>query len=263
LEHLGPISRTVADSALMLSVIAGPDDRDRHSLPRADFDWLQAPLGDIEGFRVAYSADWGYAAVDPQVREIVAAAVQVFERDLGCVVEEADPGWDNPGLAFWGLVALESHLAGMRALADKPGDKMSPNLVEIVGMDFTAQHMNAGIMARKHVYNRKWRFMRRYDLLLTPTMCVPPYETGIQAPATVEGREAGALDTLAFTFPFNMTGQPAATVPAGWTEDGLPVGMQIVGRRLEDALVLRASAAFEAAAPWHDRWPPMLESLAL
>ena len=263
LEHLGPMSRTVVDSALLLSVIAGYDDRDRLSLPDADFDWLTAPQGDIAGLRVAYSPDWGYAAVDPQVRELVGAAVRVFEQDLGCTVEEAHPGWDDPGPAFWGLVALETDLRGMRAMADDLGDKMSPHLVEMLRMDFSAEDLNAGILARKHVYNKMWRFMRKYDLLLTPTMCVPPYPTGLQAPASIDGRIAGPLDTIAFTFPFNMTGQPASTVPAGWTDDGLPVGMQIVGRRLDDALVLRASAAFEAAAPWRDRWPPMLEAMGL
>ena len=96
LEHIGPMSRTVADSALMLSVIAGPDDRDRHSLPAANFDWIECLNGDLRGLKVAYSPDWGYAAVDPEVRRVVGEAVKVFERDLGCVVEEAHPGWEDP-----------------------------------------------------------------------------------------------------------------------------------------------------------------------
>src|SRR5204862_5090187 len=96
LEHIGPLTRTVADAALVLSVIAGPDDRDRLSLPAADFDWRAAAEGGIAGMRVAYSPDLGYAAVDPQVRQIVDRAVQVFERDLGCTVEHADPGWPDP-----------------------------------------------------------------------------------------------------------------------------------------------------------------------
>lgn len=103
IEHIGPMTRTVADSALMLSVMVGPDDRDRHSLPAADFDWLACAGGDLRGCRVTYSADWGYAAVDPEVRCIVGEAARVFESDLGCTVEEADPGWDDPYLTFWGL----------------------------------------------------------------------------------------------------------------------------------------------------------------
>jgi Asp-tRNA(Asn)/Glu-tRNA(Gln) amidotransferase A subunit family amidase len=92
LEHIGPISRTVADSALMLSVIAGPDDRDRHSLPAPAFDWLQCLEGGIRGLKVSYSPDWGYAAVDPAVRRIAGEAARVFETDLGCTVDEASPG---------------------------------------------------------------------------------------------------------------------------------------------------------------------------
>ena len=108
LEHIGPLSRTVADGALMLSVIgSGPDARDRHSLPKPDFDWMASCHGGVKGLRVAYSADWGYAAVDPEVRKVVGDAVKVFERDLGCIVEEAHPGFEDPYLAFWGVVALE------------------------------------------------------------------------------------------------------------------------------------------------------------
>lgn len=258
LEHIGPLSRTVADSALMLSVIAGPDDRDRHSLPAADFDWMRALDGDIGGLRVAYSADWGYAAVDPRVREVVGAAVNVFANDLGCRVEEADPGWEDPYDAFWALVLNESDLRGMRRMADELGDRMSPHLREALSQDWTAQDLTDAVMARKAVCNAMWRFMRNYDLLLTPTLAVPPFEVGIQGPDRIDGREVDPVYWLSFTFPMNFTGQPAATVPAGQTKDGLPVGLQIIGRHLDDPLVLRASAAFEAAAPWKDRWPPVV-----
>lgn len=112
LEHIGPMSRTVADSSLMLSVMAGPDDRDRHSLPTPDFNWLECLEGGICGRNVAYSPDWGYAAVDPQVRTVVERAVQLFERDLGRMVEQDSPGWSDPYNAFWGLVALGDRPAG-------------------------------------------------------------------------------------------------------------------------------------------------------
>ncbi len=102
-----------------------------------------------------------------------------------------------------------------------------------------------------------WRFMARYDLLLTPTLTVPPFALHMQGPEKVDGHYVRPEQWLSFTYPMNMTGQPAASVPAGWTDDGLPVGLQIVGRHLDDALVLRASAAFEAAAPWRHRWPPV------
>jgi aspartyl-tRNA(Asn)/glutamyl-tRNA(Gln) amidotransferase subunit A len=261
LEHIGTMSRTVRDGALMLSVMAGPDDRDRLSIPQeTGFDPIAASGEDLpRGLRVAYSPDWGYAAVDPEVRRVVGEAVRVFEDDLGCTVEEAHPGFEDPFGAFWGLVLMETDLAGMRKMAGELGERMTPHLAAVLEQDWKAEDFTNAVMTRKAVYNAMWRFMRGYDLLLTPTLAVPPFETGIQGPEVIDGREVPDTYWLSFTFPINMTGQPAATVPAGFTEGGLPVGMQIVGRHLDDGLVLRASAAFEAARPWKDRWPAMLQ----
>jgi aspartyl-tRNA(Asn)/glutamyl-tRNA(Gln) amidotransferase subunit A len=258
LEHIGPLTRTVGDAALVLSVIAGYDDRDRLSIPSDGIDWLRAVDGDLGRLRVAYSPDLGYAAVDPAVRAVVDQAVTVFERDLGCTVERADPGWEDPYEALLPLIVCESDLAGMRRLAAELGERMSPHLVDVLQLDWTAEQLTNAVVRRKAVYNAAWRFFRSHDLLLTPTLAVAPFEHGLQGPATIDGREVDAFYWLSFTFPFNFTGQPAATVPAGFTEDGLPIGLQIVGRRLDDALVLRASAAFEMAAPWRDRWPAIL-----
>lgn len=258
LEHIGPMTRTVADSALMMSVIAGPDPRDRHSLPAASFDWMNCLKGEIKGLKVAYSPDWGYAAVDPRVRKIVGEAVKVFERDLGCIVEEAHPGWEDPYGAFWGLVALESDLKGLRAMADKYESQMTPHLVEFIRRNWTAEELTDAVMTRKAVNNKMWRFMQKYDLLLTPTLAVPPFPLHIQGPEKIDGRIVAPFRWLAFTFPLNLTGQPAASIPAGWTDDGLPVGLQIVGRHLDDPMVLRASAAFEKARPWKHRWPSIV-----
>ena len=264
LEHLGPMSRTVADSALVLSVIAGPDDRDSRSLPyERDFDWLTALRGDLKGKRVAYSADLGYAAVDPRVRKIVAEAAKVFERDLGCIVEEANPGWDNPYDGFWGMVIRETDLRGLRAMADRLGEKMTPHLAAVLRTEWTAEQLTDAMVVRKAVTNKMWRFMRNYDLLITPTVAVPPFEVGIQGPTLIDGRAVDQFEWLHFTYPYNLTGSPAATVPAGWTDDGLPIGLQIIGRHLDDALVLRASACFEAAQPWKHRWPGMLAEMGL
>ncbi|WP_428393979.1 amidase [Lichenicoccus sp.] len=262
LEHIGPITRSVADAALMLSVIAGPDPRDRHSIPAGDIDWLEcARPRTLTGLRVAYSADWGYAAVDPEVRRVVGHAVRVFESDLGCIVEEADPGFADPAEAFWALVAMETDLAGMRAMVETHGARMSPHLVAMVTRRWTAEEFNAAIIRRKQVTNALWRFMQRYDLLLTPTLAVPPFALGIQGPGEIDGRAVSDSAWLAFTTPLNMTGQPAASVPAGFTNNGLPVGLQIIGGHLDDAGVLRAAAAFEQARPWAGHVPPVVARL--
>ena len=264
LEHIGPLSRTVADGALMLSVIgSGPDARDRHTLPKPDFDWMASCNGGVKGLRVAYSADWGYAAVDPEVRRVVGDAVKVFERDLGCVVEEAHPGFEDPYLAFWGVVALESDLRGLRAMVAKHGHHMTPHIVDFIMRPWTAEELTDAVMVRKAVNNKMWRFMSRYDLLLTPTLAVPPFPLHVQGPEKIDGNIVPPFKWLAFTFPFNLTGQPAATVPAGFSKDGLPIGLQIIGRHLDDPTVMRAAAAFEMAQPWRDKWPSLLTSLGL
>jgi aspartyl-tRNA(Asn)/glutamyl-tRNA(Gln) amidotransferase subunit A len=116
-------------------------------------------------------------------------------------------------------------------------------------------------MTRQAVSNTMWRFMRRYDLLLTPVVPTPAFAIGRYDPETVEGQPPGPRDIPPFTYPFNWTGQPAVSIPAGWTKDGLPVGLQIVGGHLADALVMRAAAAYEAANPWGDRWPALVRKL--
>jgi aspartyl-tRNA(Asn)/glutamyl-tRNA(Gln) amidotransferase subunit A len=263
LEHIGPMSRTVADSALMLSVMAGPDPRDRHSLPAADFDWMKCLDGDLKGLRVAYSPDWGYAAVDPRVRKVVDEAVKVFETDLGCTVEIANPGWSDPFAAFWGIVAMDTDLKGMREMVEKHGAQMSPHLVEFIRHPWTAEELTNAAMTRKAVVNKMWKFMSKYDLLLTPTLAVPPFPVHCQGPERIDGRMVASTQWLAFTYPINLTGQPAASIPAGFTDDELPIGLQIVGRHLADPMVLKASAAFERARPWRDRWPALLKKNGL
>jgi aspartyl-tRNA(Asn)/glutamyl-tRNA(Gln) amidotransferase subunit A len=257
LEHVGPVSRTVADSALVFSVIAGPDPRDRHSIPAGDVDWrAAAEAGDLGGLRVAWSADLGRVAVDTEVARVAADAAAAFA-ELGCEVEEADPDFADPGAAFPALIALESDLTGMRELIARHGDEMSPHLVDLITRDWRAEDFTDALTTRKALVNAMWRFMRRYDLLLTPTLTTPPFPVHMQGPEKVGGRYVRDTAWLSFTYPFNLTGQPAATVPAGFTAGGLPVGLQIVGRHLDDGLVLRAAAAFEAARPWAQQRPPL------
>lgn len=263
LEHIGPISRTVADAALMLNVITGPDPRDRYSIPAADFDYIEATLGDIRGLRIGYSEDWGYAAVDSEVRRVVSEAVGVFERDLGCTVERVDTGWEDFGETFYALIAAETDLSGMRRLVRGREHETGAVLLGLLSRPWTAEQFTDAKNGRKRLCNAMWRFMAKYDLLLTPTLATAAFPVGIDGPATIEGRPAGPGEWLRFTFQANMTGQPAASIPAGFTRDGLPVGLQITGRHLDDQTVLRAAGAFERARPWAQLWPPMLDQLGL
>jgi aspartyl-tRNA(Asn)/glutamyl-tRNA(Gln) amidotransferase subunit A len=263
IEHIGPITRTVADGALMMSVIAsGPDDRDRRTVPN-DVRWLDATKGDIKGLRVAWTPDWGYAQVDAEVRDVCAKAAKVFADQLGCRLEEASPWKDDYFGHFFTIVLTETDLRGMRDLVAKYGDRMQPHLVDAIKGTMTDVQITDAVIARKKCANQAWRFFRTYDLLLTPTIACTPFKQGVQGPETIEGKKASPFQWIAFTYQFNMTGQPAATVPAGFTNDGLPIGLQIVGRQLDDATVLKAAAAYEAAAPWKDKWPPMLAQMGL
>lgn len=143
----------------------------------------------------------------------------------------------------------------MRRLIGIHGERMSPHLVEMMQLPWTAEQFTDANMVRKAVVNRMARFMADYDVLVTPTTAVPPFPVGIQGPTVIDGRTVADTAWTGFTFPQNLTGQPAISVPAGFTVDGLPVGLQITGRHLADAQVLRVAAAFERAAPWAGHWP--------
>ncbi len=258
-EHVGctgPITRTVRDAALALDVMAGPDDRDRFSLPREPGSYLEACDGPVKGLHVAWALDLGYARVEPAVQAICENAAAEFE-SLGCHVEVVNPGWASPEETFGTLIAAQfyAHWADeLPAMASR----CDPTLVKFI-------QRGAGVSARDYVQARArvdafWAevqaFLARFDLLLTPTVAVPPFPADGRPPREVAGERVGVLGWMPFTYPFNLTGQPAASVPAGFTEDGRPVGLQIVGRRHADRTVLAASAAFEAACPWSERRPP-------
>jgi aspartyl-tRNA(Asn)/glutamyl-tRNA(Gln) amidotransferase subunit A len=250
LEHIGPLARTVEDAALVMSVIAGPDPRDRHSIPGGADDWKNIWADNIAGRRLAYCPTWDGVTVDPDIRDIAHSAAKVFASELGCIVEEVTPDWSKLVLNFRSLMAADSDLPGMRALADRLGDRISPNLRKFLQIDWTADMLTDAVKFRKSVANRMWRLMSRYDYLLTPTTSAPPPPADMQ-----EGAEDFVRPLPSFTCIANMTGQPAASLPAGWTAAGLPVGMQIIGRHLADRDVLAAAAAFEQARPWRHRWP--------
>lgn len=259
-EHIGPMTRTVRDAALMLDVIAGPDPRDRHSRPREIASWRATLSGRLAPLRIAYSPDWGFAAVEQQVKTIVAKAVAVFETELGCSVEETSPGFRDPGPWLPALEALETDLPGLRRRVEASPDRVSPVVTAMLEQPWTAEQFCDALTARKALCNCVARFMDRFELLITPTLAVSPFPAGIDDPAEIAGCAVRPGDWAPFPVIANLTGQPAISVPAGWTDDGLPVGLQIIGRHLDDATVLRAAAAFEEARPWAHRWPTLVQA---
>ena len=256
-SHVGPMARTVRDAALMLDVLAGPDDRDRHSLG-ADpgGPYLAACDEPLAGLSVAWSADLGRGVVEPEVEELCGRAAEELET-LGCHVEVVVPPWDDPEGMFRTLVAAELH-AAWGAHLDQDPPVLDKSLLALLraGRGVTvAQYLDAA-RGRRELWGEVQRFLARFDLLVSPTVAVPAFALGPAAPKEVAGRSISPLGWMPYTFPFNLTGQPAASVPAGMTAAGLPVGLQIVGRRHADRTVLTASAALEAALPWEQRRPP-------
>lgn len=255
LSHVGPMTRTVHDAALMLAVCAGPDPRDRYSLPAESVDYVRALRGGVKGLRVAYSDDLGFVeALDPEVRDICAAAAGTF-RKLGCRVQEVHPGWPSPREA-WELIFCGGLATRLAPSLDRR-EEIEPGLLAIIE-DYLTRPPTAYVQAwfdRLQWEQHPRALFAQYDLLLTPTIACPPFPVGLDNPPEIAGRPISAYGWIPFTYPFNMTGQPAASVPCGFTRAGLPVGLQIVGRRNDDVSVLRAAAAFERIRPWQGRRP--------
>lgn len=256
LAATGPLTRTVRDAALVLDVIAGADDRDRYSLPREPGSYREACEEGIRGLQVAWTPDLGYAAVDERVASICENAAAGFE-GLGCRVEVVNPGWGSPEESFTTMVSAQFHAAW----SGEPdaASALDPTLVKLMerGSRVSARDYLAAADWVKAYWIEVQSFLARFDLLLTPTVAVPPFPVKKSPPREVGSRLVSPLGWMPFAYPFNFTGQPAASVPAGFTEDGRPVGLQIVGRRHADRAVLAASAAFEAACPWSERRPPL------
>ncbi|ACL55262.1 amidase [Methylobacterium nodulans] len=248
--HLGPLARRVGDAALMMRAIARPDARDMAAWLSEPPDYSAGLETGLRGLRVAWSPRLGFARqVDPEVAALTAKAAAAFA-DLGAIVEEADPGFADPVETLNGIW-LVGAWSVLRALPEDRRPEVEPALRAAAerGSRIAAPDFLAALNARAAVYTAMARFHARYDLLLTPSTAVAAFAAGHLTPPDGSYGE----DWLAwtpFSYPFNLTGQPAASVPCGLTRAGLPVGLQIVGPMGEDARVLAAARAFEAARPW-------------
>ncbi|WP_374651304.1 amidase [Dongia sp.] len=243
LANVGPMARSVADAALMFSVISRPDPRDCYALPPEPADFHETLNGNIAGWRIAYTPTLSGADVDPEVAASVAQAAKAFE-GLGAKVELVDHVLD-PSLA-----TFQTHWFGGAAfLVDQfPAEKrklLDPGLAEVVEMGRRISLMDhlAAVKAREAMGTRMNRFHQRFDLLLTPTMPIPAFKAGHDFPPERAHRQWS--DWTPFTYPFNLTRQPAISIPCGRTSSGLPVGLQIVGPLYGDRAVLNAARAFE------------------
>jgi aspartyl-tRNA(Asn)/glutamyl-tRNA(Gln) amidotransferase subunit A len=245
--HIGPMTRSVHDAALLLNVVSQPDARDWLALPADARDYLEGLDGGVRGWRIAYSADLGYAAVDPEVAALVKQAAMRFI-DLGAQVEEVNPGFDGAEEIFrrhWysGAAYL------LRNFTPQQKELMDPGLVEVAeqGAQIGMLELLDAVQKRGALGAQMNAFHQTYDLLLTPSLPLAAFDAGREVAGVM--KEKRWTEWTPFSYPFNLTQQPAASIPCGLTSGGLPVGLHIVGPRYEDARVLRAARAFESVQP--------------
>ena len=253
LSHVGPMARTVADAALLLDALGSPDYRDPLALDRRTPVSAELDAGRGGGLRVAYSPALGYAKVDPEVAAAVRGAATALEQ-AGALVTLADPEFVSPLPAFDVLW----YAGAARIVDDIPEDRrhlIDPGLAEIAeeGQRYSAVGYLQALRERAELGIAMGAFHQTYDLLVLPTEPIVAFAAGAEVPDG--SAQPRWTSWTPFTYPFNMSHQPAATVPCGFSAAGLPVGVQVVGPRHADGLVLAACAAIEAALPWRDRWP--------
>src|SRR5580692_10259288 len=256
-SHSGPMSRSVADAALMLEVMAGPHPLDHTTLEAWPGNYTGRLAAGVKGKRIAYSPDLGVARVDPEVAALVKAAAARFT-ELGATVEEVPTPWakDGPEMVrfFW-----PAHVARLAPKLKQWANQMDPGLVACI-------EAGAGISVVDYLLMRERKmayvsainhWFEDWDFLLTPAVSVAAFPAEKLMPAHWPTHEWDWLSWAEFSYPFNMSWNPAASVPCGFTAAGLPVGLQVVGPRFDDLGVLQAAAAFEAVQPWADRRPAL------
>jgi aspartyl-tRNA(Asn)/glutamyl-tRNA(Gln) amidotransferase subunit A len=252
----GPLTKTVEDAALFLDQVVGPSAYDPNSLPHPGISYRQAVHGpQPEGLKIGYSPDLGYAVVQSDVAAAVDGAVRVFEK-LGHRLEPVKGGPPPLGRE-WGMLGSFELAAHLHHLLPEHEDEFGRSFIAGVkyGWEMTPEIWQQSAQLRIQLNNWCAQLFERVDLLVTPTVPYDPPPAKGPFPDETEGRKQILAGVASFTIPFNLSWHPAATVRVGLSRAGLPMGMQIVGPRHRDGLVLQAARAFERERPWHPQWP--------
>jgi aspartyl-tRNA(Asn)/glutamyl-tRNA(Gln) amidotransferase subunit A len=244
LAHVGPLARSVTDTALLFSVVAGFDRRDPSGVSGPVPDVLGAARASVAGIKIAYSPTLGYARPDPEVVKLTDRAARTFQ-ELGCQVDLVENVFDTDPADLWTAefyagvgIRLRSFMENQRELLDPAvADVLEPALSQEMRDYYTK------VFARYALRDHVRSFFERYDILISPTVPVTSLEVGKNIPDALADRNL--VSWVYYTYPFNLTGHPAASVCAGLASDGMPVGLQIVGRSHREDDVIRAAAAFE------------------
>jgi len=252
----GPIVNYVSDAALMLDAIKGPFEGDRFSLPADNIKYIEHYNEIPNKLRIGYSLDLGFAKiVQNEIKKSVMKAIDKFSQ-YDWIIENVKIKRTRVAEAF-SINWLVTFAYELQPFLEKWKDNMDPNLVQWVeaGFSYPASSLPSSMMMREKFYRELYKVFHNYDVLITPTTAVTAFELGITAPKTIEGKGVSPTGWQPFTFPFNFTGHPAASIPCGFDLDGLPIGMQIVGKLHDELKVLQVSKAFEELAPWQDKKP--------
>ena len=260
MDHYGPIVRYVSDAALMLNVMKGHHPLDQYSFPDDDFDYLKGIESKPKKLKIGYSMNLGFfKLLDETVEKVVLEQVEKFTQ-YDWNVENVKLKLRKPEYSFSVFASLGYAFDSKKFYNEKPED-LSPDLKGIIkaGLSFSGQDVAKAISQRKGVYEVFHKYFKDYDILITPTTPCPAFivektEFGTRFPI-VKGKPLNISNWMSFTYPFNLTGLPAASIPCGWTDSGLPIGMQIIGKRYDEKTVLQVSKAFEEIAPWQNRRP--------
>jgi aspartyl-tRNA(Asn)/glutamyl-tRNA(Gln) amidotransferase subunit A len=263
--HKGPLVRSVKDAALVLDVIAGQDHSDRYSVPKPNFSYLER-LDDVpRNLKIGYSFDLGFAqSLEPQVEESVLNGIQNFEQ-FDWSIDKSKIKLRNPESTF-SIIWSTGFAYSLGPYMETAEEKMDPGLVDLIklGYKFSTKEIKIAEIQREIIYQEICKAFKKFDILITPTLACPAFELGkseVKEKGTgktgviINGIHVSPQGWLPFTYPFNASGHPAASIPCGWTSDGLPIGMQIVGNRFDELTVLQVSKAFEDVNPWQERKP--------
>jgi len=248
LAHVGPLARTVRDAALLLGAISGWDARDPFAVAAEAPDYLAACDESPKRLKIAWSPTLGYAKPLPEVVEIAANAVDAVE-GLGCTVELVDKVFDDPA-PLWMAEFYAGVGTRLKEPLQKSRDLIDPAVLALLqpALDQKLEDYYARVFQRYEFREKVRQFFERFDLLVTPTTPTPAFDVERDLPVELEGEHI--VTWVAYTYPFNLCGLPAASVPCGFSRAGLPVGLQIVSRPLRETDIFRLAAAFEAARPW-------------
>ncbi len=265
----GPLVRYVKDAALMLDALVGADDIDRYSLPKPNYSFYNALEETPKKLKIGYAIDLGgLETIHSEVEKSVLDAVKKFE-EFNWSVEKSNINLLSNGKTLRGQVNVNNYSLTwytlwaygighfLKPIIEQKGDILDQELVQLAqfGLQLATEDIYNAEIQREIIYENICKHFKEFDILITPTMACPAFELGVSSPTKIDGKTVSLGAWSPYTHPFNMSGHPAASIPCGWSNEGLPIGMQIIGKRFDEVSVLQVSQAFEEIAPWQVKKP--------